>query len=156
VILTAWRIVKHCHAAAAFNGDGARRFGGRWNRPGTPVVYLAESQALAALEMLVHLDEAPVMLGYATIRVEFDAALVEAVSPEVLPANWRSEAGLEALRTIGEEWYGARRSAVLKAPSVIIPTEYNYVLNPAHPDFGAVMIAPPAPFSFDRRLRTRV
>ena len=96
------------------------------------------------------------MLGYVTIRVEFDAALVESVPSDGLPSNWRSETALSAVRTIGEEWYLARRTAVLKVPSVIIPSEFNYILNPGHPDFGAVAIAAPVPFSFDRRLRTRV
>jgi len=144
-----WRIVKEKHAATAFNGDGARLNGGRWNSLGTSVVYTSGSMALAALESLVHLNP-PVTFKLVAIPIEFDDALIEELAE--LPADWREEPPPLATKEIGDLWIQGGRSAVLKLPSVIIPSEPNYLLNPAHPDFKKIGIGTFNHFSFDPRL----
>lgn len=145
----AWRIVKEKHAATAFSGEGARFYGGRWNSVGTSVVYSSGSKALAALESLVHLNP-PVIFKYVAIPIEFDDALVEKVT--VLPVEWTEEPPPPATKDIGDVWVKEARSAVLELPSVIVPGEPNYLLNPAHPDFKKIVIGKSEPFSFDPRL----
>ena len=145
----AWRMVKEKHAATAFLGEGAWLYGGRWNSAGTRVVYTSGSQALAALESLVHLNP-PVIFKYLAIPIEFDDALVEKVA--ALPADWTEEPPPPATKAIGDLWVKKARSAVLELPSVIILGEPNYLLNPAHPDFQKIIIGKPQPFSFDPRL----
>ena len=147
--LRAGRIVKAKHAATAFSGEGARLYGGRWNSPGVSLVYTSGTKALAALESLVHLNP-PVIFKYAAIPIEFDAALVEKVT--ALPADWNDMPAPPSTRAIGDLWAKQARSAVLELPSVIIPGESNYLLNPAHPDFKKIVIGKPEPFSFDPRL----
>ena len=144
-----WRMVKEKHAATAFRGEGAWLYGGRWNSAGTSVVYTSGSQALAALESLVHLNP-PVIFKYLAIPIEFDDALVEKVA--ALPADWTEEPPPPATKAIGDLWVKKARSAVLELPSVIILGEPNYLLNPAHPDFQKIIIGKPQPFSFDPRL----
>jgi RES domain-containing protein len=151
-MVSAWRIVKRRHAGSAFSGEGARLFGGRWNYPGTAIVYMAESRALAALEMLVHLDGAELLSSYLTIRADFDEEFVEAITMEQLPTNWRREPALETIRGLGEEWAAAGRSPILRVPSVVIPAECNFLLNPRHPHFSRISIGPPIAFEFDKRL----
>lgn len=148
----AWRIVKEKHAATAFSGEGASRTGGRWNSRGVWVVYTSGTRSLAALETLVHLNP-PVLFRYVTIRVEFDDALIEKFAPN-LPADWQEEPPPPSTREIGDLWVKQTRSVVLELPSVIIPGEANYLLNPAHPDFRKLSIARPEPFAFDPRLLT--
>lgn len=145
----AWRIVKEKHAATAFSGEGARLYGGRWNSVGTSLVYTSGSKALAALESLVHLNP-PVIFRYVAIPIEFDGSLVEKVT--ALPSDWTQEPPPPATRNIGDLWAKAARSAVLELPSVIIPGEPNFLLNPAHPDFRKIIIGKPEPFTFDPRL----
>lgn len=145
----AWRIVKAKHAATAFSGEGARLYGGRWNSVGTSVVYASGSKALAALESLVHLNP-PVLFKYVAIPIEFDESLLEKVA--ALPVDWTEEPPPPVTKDIGDLWVKAARSAVLELPSVIIPGEPNYLLNPAHPDFKKIAIGKPEPFSFDPRL----
>ena len=145
----AWRMVKEKHAATAFLGEGAWLYGGRWNSAGTRVVYTSGSQALAALESLVHLNP-PVIFKYLAIPIEFDDPLVEKVA--ALPADWTEEPPPPATKAIGDLWVKEARSAVLELPSVIILGEPNYLLNPAHPDFQKIIIGKPQPFSFDPRL----
>jgi len=147
----AWRIVKGKHATTAFDGEGAWRFGGRWNSQGTRVVYTSGSLSLAALETLVHLNP-PVPFRYVAFHIQFDAALVETVSLADLPGEWMEEPPPPSTKTIGDHWVKQARSAVLELPSVIIQTESNFLLNPAHPDFKKIKIGKPAPFAWDPRL----
>ncbi len=147
----AWRIVRENHAATALDGEGARRYGGRWNSPGTRVVYASATLSLAALELLVHLLP-PVRFRYVAIPIEFDDGLVEVVSMDSLPIEWTEEPPPQSTQWMGDRWVEEGRSAVLRLPSVIVPTEPNYLLNPAHPDFRKVRIGAPAPFAFDPRL----
>lgn len=151
--LTAWRIVKARFVAVALEGEGARRFGGRWNSPGTPMVYAAGSRALAALEMLVHLESGELLQHYRLIGVTFDDTMVKSLDRKLLPANWRRRPTPRSVRAIGDTWIGPAESVVLRVPSVIVPGESNFLLNPVHRDFRRLVIGKPEPFRFDRRLR---
>ena len=137
----------------AYDGEGARRVGGRWNSKGTRVLYMSENRSLAVLEILVHLSASIPdrhVLGAADIP---DDSPVEILEESRLPANWSTAdpREQELTRRIGDEWVAQLRSAVLSVPSVILG-ERNYVLNPAHPDFGRIAFAEPIPFRFDIRL----
>jgi RES domain-containing protein len=150
-MLEAWRIVKRRQAPAAFTGDGAARTGGRWNSRGVSVVYTSSTQALAALETLVHLNP-PVLFEYIAIRIQFPEELVETLPTTSLPRNWRTEPPPPSTKAIGDAWVWEGRSAILALPSVIIAKELNYLINPAHPGFKTITIGKREPFSFDPRL----
>lgn len=150
-----WRLVKKRHAEVsdAFDGDGARRYGGRWNLPGTRMVYTAQSLSLAALEQFVHLGPEDNHIQFVSFRVEIPEDLsIYKLEPDKLPADWRMEPPPDSTQRIGTQWAESGSSAVLRLPSVIIPTEYNYALNPTHPDFRRIRIEEPKPFSFDPRM----
>ena len=137
----------------AYDGEGARRVGGRWNSKGTRVLYMSENRSLAVLEIFVHLAASlpdRYVLGAAEI---LDAVAVEVLNETRLPADWSTldPREQELTRRIGDEWVAEQRSAVLSVPSVILG-ERNYVLNPAHPDFNRIAFAEPVPFRFDIRL----
>jgi RES domain-containing protein len=149
---TGWRIVKSRHASTAFDGEGARLYGGRWNSPGTRMVYTSSTISLAVLEVLVHLQKANLLSSYSLIAARFDDAFVESLDRSMLPDGWRSYPAPSELQRIGDEWVRSQRSAVLEVPSVIVERESNYLLNPAHPDFSSVVIREPEPFTFDERL----
>jgi RES domain-containing protein len=140
-------------AYPAYDGEGARRVGGRWNSKGIRVLYMSENRSLAVLEILVHLSGTlpdKYRLGVATIP--HDVA-VERIADEDLPDTWSTLNPAEQLvtRRLGDIWLEQQRSAVLSVPSVIVG-ERNYVLNPAHPDFARIEFAEPEPFRFDLRL----
>jgi RES domain-containing protein len=150
--ITAWRIVKRKFRKAAFTGEGARRYGGRWNSKGVAVVYVAQSQSLAALEMLAHLDSADLLRYYVAIPVSFDSKLVHDVDLASLPKNWKAYPASRNVRAIGDRWVSSGKSAVLRVPSVIVPSESNFLLNPSHPDYTKILIGKPLRFRFDPRL----
>ena len=150
--LKGYRLVKARHAATAFDGAGARRFGGRWNSPGVLVSYASGSVSLAILEVLVHLDAAALLSAYSLCPVEFDEPLVEWVEAAALPRGWRDYPAPPELRALGDAWAESGRSAVLQVPSAIVPDESNYLLNPVHADFSRIRLKPPEPFRWDPRI----
>lgn len=150
---SAFRIVKADLADTAFSGEGARRHGGRWNGAGTELVYTAQSESLAMLELLVHLQASDLLAAYVTIRVDFDDAQVEALSASALPARWRASPAPSRLQALGDRWVRERRSAVLRVPSALVPRESNYLLNPNHPEFTRLVRGEPVRCDFDPRLK---
>jgi RES domain-containing protein len=151
--LRAWRLVKRKYLAGAFSGEGARRFGGRWNSPGKPVVYTAEHASLAVLEILVHIPSSALLPFYRLIPVDFEPQLAETLGPEDLPRTWRQSPPPLRLQHLGDAWLAEKRSAVLKVPSAVLPVEWNFLLNPLHPDFGALRIGEPLQYLLDQRLK---
>ena len=151
--MRAWRIVRAPHLPAAFSGEGARLFGGRWNPVGVPVVYCSGSLALAALEILVHAGRESLPRDYRAVPVDIPETMeIERIEPTALPKDWRAYPAPLRLQALGERWVRAARTAVLRVPSAVIPEESNLLLNPAHPDFAGLRIGDPRPFSFDLRL----
>ena len=150
--ITAWRIVKRKRARAAFTGEGARLYEGRWNSAGVAIVYTAASQSLAALEMVVHLESSELLDRYVVFEVGIDESLVARVDPSQLPRNWRADPPSVKVREVGDAWARAGASVVLQVPSAILPAEHNFLLNPRHPDFRRLVIGKPSPFRFDPRL----
>jgi len=150
-MLTVWRLLTARFADTAFSGDGARLYGGRWNRKGVPLVYAAGSQSLAMLEMLVQ-DE-PLRARYVMIRVRIPGEVrIRHLKIGALPHDWRNLVAREQLQKIGAEWTRKRTGAVLSVPSAVIPSESNYLLNLLHPDFKRIEIGKPEAFVTDVRL----
>jgi RES domain-containing protein len=145
-----WRLGREVYPM--LDGEGARRWGGRWNSRGTPVVYSAGSRALAILEYRAAVDvtEVPEDLSLAEIEVPDDLS-VEVLPLDVLPADWRRPIH-ERCREIGDAWAASRRSVVLAVPSALVPEERNYLINPAHPDVRVVRVVRARRFEFDPRL----
>lgn len=151
MIRRGWRIVPEEFAATAFDGEGARLFGGRWNSAGMPMVYAAEHLSLAALEVRVHLERTSMKKRYQCIRFDFDERLMMTFPLESLPERWQQEPPPPSLQAAGDHWLASMGSVVLAVPSVIIPAEHNLLINPRHPDFKKIKIGGPEPFSFDFR-----
>lgn len=148
--IIAYRLVKEDHIHSAFDGEGARRYGGRWNSKGLPVVYTSESLALCSLEIFVHLPSYELLGGYVYIQVTFDSDLVLTAQ---LQAGWNARPVSKISKAIGDQWIEERQSPILKVPSVIIPDGSNYLLNVNHPEFYTIKIGEPVPLDFDPRLK---
>jgi RES domain-containing protein len=146
-----WRIASAAHAA--FDGEGARRHGSRWTPRGVPAVFTSATLSLAALERFVHTDSDLEPIDLVAILLEIsDNIAIESVEVKMLPADWRTFPPPPALAVIGEQWFRASRTAVLSVPSVVIPHERNFALNPIHREFPQLSIGRSEPFSFDPRM----
>jgi RES domain-containing protein len=148
-----WRIVKEKHAKSAFSGEGARIFEGRWNSAGVRMVYCSQHLSLAALEILVHTQLVTIRDKFQVFRVSWDQAIMSAIDLRKLPKGWNAQPPGLISKNIGDEWVRSDRSAVLVVPSVIVPLEKTFLLNPKHRDFGKIKIKDAGSFYLDPRLR---
>ncbi len=125
-----YRIVKTDHAN--LDGIGGMFVAGRWHEKGHRIIYCSESRALAVLEYMVHINDfsdLPDDLVLLTIKVPETDPILQ-IDHLKLPARWKSKVGIT--RKIGTEFLLKKGSPILQVPSVIIPEESNYLLNPDH------------------------
>jgi len=149
----AWRIAQREYWSTAFDGIGSKIAGSRWNSIGIPAVFLADTLALAQLETLVHIPRKRLSeLDVGIALVEFDEHLVVHVTDKDLPLDWRESPWPQNTQKLGDDWLQKRSSPILRLPSAVSPTDFNYLINPLHADFRKITIGPFHPFTFDSRL----
>jgi RES domain-containing protein len=154
----AFRLRKPLHAyriadsrRPIFDGSGAALHGGRWNSPGRPVIYCAETYAGALLEKLVHTNIGRIPRDQMYIEIVVPAEVtVEEVPPQELP-GWDSEDQVVS-RKHGDAWHDSGRTVVLVVPSVVVPLERNVLIHPQHPDARRIQVGKPQPVIWDERL----
>ncbi|MDA8327247.1 MAG: RES domain-containing protein [Nitrospiraceae bacterium] len=148
-----WRIAKEKYANSAFDGEGARRKGGRWTPKGFPAVYTAQTESLAALEQFVQLGDEGRKIRFVCFKVEIpDGLTIKEIDLASLPDNWKDTPAPDGLKAYGFEWLTQGQSAVLKVPSALISSECNFILNPLHLDFQKIKISAPEKFCYDPRM----
>ncbi|SDT08220.1 RES domain-containing protein [Halopseudomonas litoralis] len=151
---TYYRIIKQKWAASAFDGEGARLYGGRWNSKGRPCVYLTSSVSLATLEMLAHLNSTALLSTYTLFTVTIPVEHIRELGHAHLPTNWRADPAPSETAMIGDEWLASCDGVGLLLPSTITPSENNLLLNPTHAAFAAcVKSAARSDYAFDKRLK---
>ena len=135
------------------SGEGAKLYGGRWNRVGDPILYFAENLSLCMLEILVHVDFAKLPLDYSYIEIEIPDELVKAInSVDFIQPNWRTEQAVNHLQMYGSNWLKKQESLAMKVPSAVLPKENNILINPFHKDFKRVEVIDTDKMDFDPRL----
>jgi RES domain-containing protein len=147
-----FRVAKTKHIRD-LSGIGARLHGGRWNHPGTPLVYASDSRSLATLEYLVHVDFAhlPARLSIATLEIPDDVT-AEEIPRTALPRSWREFPPPPKLADLGTSWARGGRSLLLRVPSAIVEREQNILINPAHPEISRVVVVRVERHRIDARL----
>lgn len=147
-----FRVAKTRHIRD-LSGTGAKLHGGRWNHPGTSLVYASESRSLATLEYLVHVDFAhlPAGLSIATLEIPDDVA-GEEIPRTKLPRNWRDFPPPPKLAHLGTSWARKGRSLFLRVPSAIVEYEQNILINPTHPEIIRVVLVRVERHRIDARL----
>ena len=145
-----WRLCKQKHQNTAFSGSGGLYTSGRWQEQGWQIVYTAESLALATLEVFVHIESDKIPLIAIRAQIPDNLVIIE-VDIKDLPSNWQQVSAYPLLQQIGKKWLEAKESPILKVPSAIVPVEFNYLINPLHPDLK-LDLEPPMSFKFDKRM----
>jgi RES domain-containing protein len=141
------------HYIKDLSGRGAELSGGRWNSKGIPVLYTAESRALAAIEIAVHTPLGIIPSDYFLAEIEIpDNASVLKIAINDLPRDWARHPFIKATQNIGDKFIKSNKHLVLQIPSATVKGDYNYLINPLHPDFNIVKIKSTEPFEFDSRL----
>lgn len=151
-----FRIEREKYLESTLKGFGAAVTEGyRWNGLNTYLVYTAESRALATLEVSVHLDfseDLPTDRYYVEIDIPDDLEVLE-LKTEDLPDNWNIQPPSLETQYIGDDFVIANEAAILKVPSSIVPPEFNYLINPNHPDARRVTVISKQPLTFDQRFK---
>lgn len=135
--LQLYRIVKTKWKAHALDGEGARLFGGRWNSKGQACVYWVSSESLAQLEMLVHIQSSALLSNYTIFELSIEHSQVSKLNS--YPDNWQDDPAPGDTAKLGDKWLHDNKTLALEVPSVIVPRESNYLLNPLHDDFEAIV-----------------
>ncbi len=133
------------------SGKGAAMFGGRWNSKNTYIVYTAESRALALLESLAHIGKIQGSI-FSIASIFIPDNFIDIILKENLSPYWYSNPPPDYLRIIGDNFIKNKKNLALKIPSVIVPDEYNYLLNPSHIEFNKIKIMNVQALALDKRL----
>jgi RES domain-containing protein len=151
-----YRIEREKYLKNTLQGFGAALTEGyRWNSLNTYLVYTAESRALATLEVSMHLDlseDLPLDRYYVEIDIPDELDILE-LRPEDLPDNWDIKPPSLETQYIGDDFVKDNEAAVLKVPSSIVPPEYNYLINPNHPDAKKITVVSKKQLTFDKRFK---
>ncbi|MBK8503581.1 MAG: RES domain-containing protein [Saprospiraceae bacterium] len=147
-----YRITRTIYAGS-LSGEGAKRFGGRWNHKGTSLIYTSAHISLAFLELLVNVDVPALQNDFNIIVIQIpDYIKIKSLDESRLDPDWRISAG-DGSKDLGTQWCQANQEAVLAVPSAVIPFEYNYLLNPSHPDFAGFTIHKVLNLEIDARFK---
>lgn len=153
-----FRIEREKYLPTTLKGIGAALSEGfRWNSANTNLVYTAESRALATLEIAVHLDltsDLPTDRFYVELFIPDEIEILD-LPLESLPEDWDSKPPLLETQYIGDDFVLQNQALVLRVPSSIIPQEYNYLINPHHPEIKKIKIISTEKLIFDHRLQTK-
>lgn len=151
-----YRIEREKYLDTTLKGIGAALTEGyRWNSLNTYLVYTAESRALATLEVSVHLDlseDLPTDRYYVEIDIPKKVKILELQTAD-LPENWDEKPPILATQFIGDDFVEGKAAAVLKVPSCIVEQEFNYLINPNHPDAKHISVISKKPMKFDQRFK---
>ena len=149
-----YRLTKTRYLMTAWSGLGAKEAGGRWNSVGTAMVYLSETASLTMLETLVHINAPQLLDDFTLLSLDVPDEQIQTFDMNRLPDNWASEDAPAELALYGDNWAESGSSIELRIPSALSPVEFNYLLNPAHPElFDLMATVRKIPFRFDSRLK---
>ncbi len=157
-MIRAWRIATDTpgYTADDLTGAGAKISGGRWNRPGSPLLYCASNISLAVLETFIHLGAGGLPLNRYLVELAIpDAVWQRAITLDTPPVGWDAIPTGKVSLDEGDRWLKANRSALLLVPSVIVQEEWNVLVNPMHADAAAIMARKVRKWTYDPRLTRR-
>ena len=155
-----WRIAADAadYGSDDLSGKGAEKTGGRWNRKGTPVIYASGSIALSFLETLVHLTGLqPLPLNRYLVKIDIPAPEWKArtLFEPIRHVGWDAlPAGLVSLNW-GTAWLHSRSTLLAEVPSIVVPDEFNVLINPGHPDISKLRATKIRRWNYDARLASR-
>ena len=144
-----YRVTK-CEYIYDLSGEGSYQVGGRWSSKGNRIVHTSETASLAILESTVHGIQPGTSYCLATLNIPDDS--IFALPATDLPSDWKASPPPESLKSHGDNFVEKRKFLVLKVPSAVNPTEYDYLINPLHPDAHKMNIISTEPFPIDNRL----
>jgi len=134
------------------SGTGAKLYGGRWNHNGTPLLYCSENISLSILEILVHFDGLTIPNNLFLLHLELaDKYIDEFPKTKFKKIQKYPNAEIE-FKKEGQRWIKLNNALALKVPSIIIPGEFNILLNPLNENFKTLKKIKKEKLELDQRL----
>lgn len=136
------------------SGEGAKINGGRWNHKSIACIYTSESRALSLLEYTVNvnIDEIPRALSITTLEIPDKDILI--IPEDSLPGNWKQIPIPSSTKDFGTRFLNARAAKLAtRVPSSVMPDEFNYILNPLHPNSRNIKILEIRDLAYDVRIK---
>jgi len=147
-----FRVAQH-NFIQDLSGEGARLFGGRWNKKGDAMIYFSEHLSLCVLELLAHMDYQFINNAYSFIEAEIPEKLLsELTQPMKVSADWRSNPPISQTQDYGSQWLQKQEQLALKVPSAVLPEAWNILINPKHQFVDQLKIVRTEPLRLDARL----
>ena len=147
-----YRLAKAKHSEV-LSGKGAELTGGRWNSKGIQMIYTSESRALCTAEIAIHMPLGILPSDYKIITIDIPETIkIIELTNTKLPSDWKSVPHPGSTQKIGDDFILKNEGAVLKVPSVVVPGDFNYLLNPFYNEFQQISIIKIESFEFDKRL----
>lgn len=146
-----YRITRSLYARDV-NGTGGLYEPGRWHTKGTPILYTSEHISLAKLEVLANSTDTPENVSLVTLNIP-DKASMLIVNADDLPVGWNQLPYHPELWLRTRTWITGQRFWIMRVPSVHSPVEFNYLLNPLHPEHATLKLISIEPHPFDPRLK---
>jgi RES domain-containing protein len=143
--------ISNCKYIDDLSGQGAALYGGRWNSEGVYLLYTAGSGSLAMLESLVHFG-GRIIGDYCQVVLQLPDEAIKEIPGHQLPLNWREHPPPDLLKAWGDQFSEEGSYLALKVPSVLVPQEFNYLLNPSHPAFKKIKVVTQDIVRIDERL----
>lgn len=135
------------------SGEGARLYGGRWNRKGDALLYFSENLSLCVLELLTRMSYEFITNDYSFLEAEVPSDLITSFSnPESIINNWRANPPISFTQDYGSEWLSANSDLGMSVPSAVLPSELNILINPNHTLFSKFKILKSGPLDLDKRI----
>lgn len=135
------------------SGEGARLYGGRWNKPGDAVIYFSEHLSLCVLEILARTEYQFLRSGFSYLEAEIPDSLIRHISkPSKIHFNWNIEPPNMETQIYGSDWLRSKKDLAISIPSAVLPQEWNVLINPGHSLFSEIKILNIAPLVLDSRI----
>ena len=148
-----YRITRKRYEKHVLNGEGGRKVASRWNYKGDPITYTSATRALSLLEMLVHMDMEDMRkmdLVICEITIP-ETVKVQTIPAKSLPEGWQKTPFSQGPQAYWHAFIQKKKAAVLRVPSIIIPQEWNYLIDPMHEQAGKIKVNSCSALSIDSR-----
>jgi RES domain-containing protein len=135
------------------SGKGAALRGARWNSIGIDMIYAAADRSLAMAEVAVHFTLATLPDDYVMSTMYIpDGISMKTLNAKDLPADWNTFPHMASTQKLGDAFIAENKYCLFQVPSAVTDGDYNYLINPHHPEFKQIKITAVKKFPFDKRI----
>lgn len=116
------------------------------------MLYTSQSASLALLEILAHFPQGKILMPLSLITISIHSDFIFEPEISILPSNWQAFPCPEESQEFGSGFLREGKHAIVRLPSVLMPKDFNYLINPEHKGISGIEIIQVDTFFPDNRL----